>query len=1353
MGYFMKISIRILSMLMVLVMLLPLSVVAGSSGVVENEAVTMPYASPVIDGTIEDDGKWSDVALFNEDTVGYFWSIRACNSYADMHFAYDDNGLYFAADINDSNSANGFIASTGYDNVDPSGSSYPYGFNGDVFTLMLDPLGLFEKSSNQTTAWYNVGIFADGTVKVYRSQVNEGDITSSVSAKGAITNTGWRFEAFIPWSIIIDDAADISGSAISPAQADLIKKNAVSRAAAMYMDRYTTAAGKTSTWGRFITVCTTTYDGTAGTSTSGVIAKAYGLELVNGDAPEHNWSAWDVETEATCTTAGFKSRTCSDCGKLEEVVVNALGHVWGDWVVDRPATATVAGKRSHTCKTCGVTESEEIPIFGQEPIIVVYYNAIVGASTYNFYNIDAVNYHPATLDKAYAASVTDPITHKASSLMSAFRNQAAKQNPDIKILFTRASNNLQVFESWLANNSTAEALADHIMAIVEKYGFDGVDIDYEFPSSANCRSSVFVHLMKTLRSRMNDLAKTTNKQYLISMAVPAGTWAFSLFDLESLQSYLDYFNIMNYDLYVGANNNMYAHHHAPPFDNNHSLYAGGSVASDIALYKSKGIAADKIVCGIGMYSRRWTNVSAGTSTTLPGLFQSGTLDDSNLYYEDLVKNYINKNGYVRYWDDTAKAPYLYNKTEKIFLTYDDPQSVEYKCNLVAGNGVRGVMMFDYVTFDGAQGTLLDDMEDWLKLADHTCTVVVTSTTVANCTDPGEVVYACSRCGKVDHVDTTPALGHTEAYDIIGTKLPTCTTGAMGKVYCSVCGVTIRNGIPKLGHDWGDWVVTTPATATTDGVETRTCKRDGCGKTETQSIPATGEEEDPAYPLPETFGLPGTWNDWYTDVTEMTEVSDGIWQYTFDELSAGIYEFNFTSYGAWDFKLGGVFTEFGVETDAYINSSDAINFTLPAAGSVTVTLDVTGYDPYTGTGAKFTVTYVEKIVEPYDGMVKVVGDYTYTYVENPILGAPAGWNAVATDKTQSSYGEILAELNGKPVTMLNRTFDGCVNMTEAPAIPAGVKVLYNTYKGTSIDTAPVIPEGVVTMYNTFKQCTALLEAPAIPSSVTDMTYCFIGCSSLTFAALPAGVTSIGTFKNSGVVNVTVNINVTSIGNNAFEGCDSLATVSFGGTDYDWYTLDKGVGNAALDKAELIFGAIESEPKVVLDGLHITVCGITDLKDYFIAPGTHETYRQVANARVLRVVHDTFNKWTLPAEGDYTLLVRHTDGTMEFVYFNAALEARNPTITEDSDEGFIITDLADVKVIRMAEGSYTTEREVKHAAGAVNFTQSAIKGAEEFIIATKYYDRDATYTFAIHYNDGRVVIKELYVREGNTGYVPV
>ena len=97
--------------------------------------------------------------------------------------------------------------------------------------------------------------------------------------------------------------------------------------------------------------------------------------------------------------------------------------------------------------------------------------------------------------------------------------------------------------------------------------------------------------------------------------------------------------------------------------------------------------------------------------------------------------------------------------------------------------------------------------------------------------------------------------HTHAFgDWTVTTPATCTADGVETRSCA-CGETETRAIPATGHTFGDWTVTTPATCTADGVETRSC---ACGETETRTIPATGH----------TFG------DW-TVTTPATCTADGV----------------------------------------------------------------------------------------------------------------------------------------------------------------------------------------------------------------------------------------------------------------------------------------------------------------------------------------------------------------------------------------------------------------------------------------------------------------------------------------------
>lgn len=63
----------------------------------------------------------------------------------------------------------------------------------------------------------------------------------------------------------------------------------------------------------------------------------------------HSYGEWVVDTPATCTTAGQKKRTCTECGHVETQEIPATGHHWVD-----------KGDGTHTCTNCGATEGQPV---------------------------------------------------------------------------------------------------------------------------------------------------------------------------------------------------------------------------------------------------------------------------------------------------------------------------------------------------------------------------------------------------------------------------------------------------------------------------------------------------------------------------------------------------------------------------------------------------------------------------------------------------------------------------------------------------------------------------------------------------------------------------------------------------------------------------------------------------------------------------------------------------------------------------------------------------------------------------------------------------------------------------------
>ncbi len=189
------------------------------------------------------------------------------------------------------------------------------------------------------------------------------------------------------------------------------------------------------------------------------------------------------------------------------------------------------------------------------------------------------------------------------------------------------------------NHAGIEVFADSVLAFLRRYSFDGVDIDYEFPStmpgvgypldwkfSAQRQKGLqagYRELMRVLRGKLDGAAARDGNYYLLSAAVPASSYL--LRGMETFQAlrYLDFVNVMSYDLHGTWNE--FVGPQAPLFDNAtdaelvsgkvyaEPLYQGiGSLNVDWAYHYYRGaMPPSRINVGVPYYSRGWREVSGG----------------------------------------------------------------------------------------------------------------------------------------------------------------------------------------------------------------------------------------------------------------------------------------------------------------------------------------------------------------------------------------------------------------------------------------------------------------------------------------------------------------------------------------------------------------------------------------------------------------------------------------------------------------------------------------------------------------------------------------------------------------------
>ena len=358
---------RIVSVFVLLIMIMsavPFVSFGATDYIVENAPVIMPESEPVIDGDISVTDGWSNAAAFDNNTVGHFWAHLALTTTADLYFAYSEKGIYFAGDITERNyvkdydetnvltefRGNGFIHTTGYNDIDIDEiGGDDYGWNGDVFTLMIDPMDVLYNSgltgNEDHTPWYNVGLFknSDGseTAKIYRTQVNNAELGSAdgVLAAGKSTSRGWMVEVFIPWSVIVKDVNDLLLGVDTITVEELCDIGVTSSAAIMYHDRFLDPEAEVvDTWGRYITVKAECDDGTPGYMSSGDCIKALGLKLINSDGSANVNPYVDIEPEKWYTDGVLY---CYRNGYMSGVAQNRFGY---KEYMDRQMFATILAK-------------------------------------------------------------------------------------------------------------------------------------------------------------------------------------------------------------------------------------------------------------------------------------------------------------------------------------------------------------------------------------------------------------------------------------------------------------------------------------------------------------------------------------------------------------------------------------------------------------------------------------------------------------------------------------------------------------------------------------------------------------------------------------------------------------------------------------------------------------------------------------------------------------------------------------------------------------------------------------------------------------------------------------------------
>ena len=262
------------------------------------------------------------------------------------------------------------------------------------------------------------------------------------------------------------------------------------------------------------------------------------------------------------------------------------------------------------------------------------------------------------------------------------------------------SGSLGFSDACLTDESRAK-FVNSIMEIIKEYQFDGVDLDWEYPAWTGLSDSRpedkdnFTKLCKDLREAFD----AYKDGLLLTSALIGGVNVERFYDLPELNKYLDYAHLMTYDL----NSSGLTTHHS-------NTYPGGraySAKNAMQTYMNGGIDANKIVIGAAFYGKIST-LATPTSATSAVLNKpiatrdDGQYDTRTIQFTKIKEEYLTNPSFVKLYDESAGAYYLTDG--KSFITYDDPDIFQKKCELIKNYNLGGIMFWDYGS--DSTGTLL-----------------------------------------------------------------------------------------------------------------------------------------------------------------------------------------------------------------------------------------------------------------------------------------------------------------------------------------------------------------------------------------------------------------------------------------------------------------------------------------------------------------------------------------------------------------------------------------------------------------------------------------------------------------------
>lgn len=325
--------------------------------------------------------------------------------------------------------------------------------------------------------------------------------------------------------------------------------------------------------------------------------------------------------------------------------------------------------------------------------------------------LDVINFAFANVNEAHEVF----LPHETASASLAGLVKLREQNPRLQILLSIGGWGAGNFSEAAASESARARFADTAVELVRRHDLDGLDIDWEYPtlpgpgiSHSPADKHNFTLMLEAVRAKLDALEQVNpGREYLLTIAAADGEAARGL-EIKPIAAILDWINLMTYDFY-GSLTPTTGHHAGL---HRAAVAPVGSRTTEQAVdeFLKAGTPARKINIGAAFYGRTFGDVAAGND----GLQQPFGSDGGFVSWQEIAEKYLDRDGYVRHWDEQAQAAWLWNPVARRMISYEDPQALRAKAAFVRERGLGGIMYWEQRQDPKEQ--LLDVLVEGLKQA-------------------------------------------------------------------------------------------------------------------------------------------------------------------------------------------------------------------------------------------------------------------------------------------------------------------------------------------------------------------------------------------------------------------------------------------------------------------------------------------------------------------------------------------------------------------------------------------------------------------------------------------------------------